>query len=141
MKRTPYHHFLNQSASVLFEKYEANYHLLPTWLMWLASHRFGKSEAILAAAEHDLGVGLSGRGLGAVPAAGGDGWRFFLLRWCCLPANPIVMDYYRRLVGMGRRSRSLPGDFARCLAIDSLGRESLMALSVLCNLTFPGTCW
>jgi len=35
--------YLNQSASVLFQQYNASYHVLHTWAQWLAIHLLGIS--------------------------------------------------------------------------------------------------
>ncbi|HOQ44765.1 MAG TPA: hypothetical protein PLA43_08455 [Bryobacteraceae bacterium] len=130
-----YHLFLNQKAAVLFEKYDAAYHVLHTWASWLAVHKFGKSEAILrlpsmvAGLFYLVGVGVLCKRITA------DRWRF-LAAVVLLSANPLVADYLSAARGYGAALAFFVWAFDALLSHRPARASALMALSVACNLTF-----
>lgn len=134
-----YHLFLNQKATVLFERYDAAYHVLHTWASWLAVHKFGKSEAILrlpgmiAALFYLAGIGVLCRRLL------GDNWKF-PIGVILLSANPLIADYLSAARGYGSALAFFVWAFDALYTNRPVRASIFLALSVACNLTFvvPG---
>jgi len=130
-----YHLFLNQKAAVLFQRYDASYHVLHTWACWLVVHKFGKSEAIIRLPSMLAGlVYLAGAGA-LVRRLAGDGWRF-PVGVVLLSANPLVADYLSAARGYGPALAFFVWAFYALLSGRAVRAGVLLALSVACNLTF-----
>ena len=130
-----YHLFLNQKASVLFQRYDASYHVLQTWASWLAVHKFGKSEPVLRLPSMVAGLFyLAGAGRLCRRLAG-DGWGF-PVGAVLLSANPLVADYLSAARGYGGALAFFAWAFDALLAGRLAPAGILLALSVACNLTF-----
>ena len=131
-----YHLFLNQKGEVLFQKYDAAYHVLHTWLTWLAVHRFGKSEIVMRLPSVIAGMAyLAGAGVLARRVAG-SGWKF-TAGAVLLSANPLLADYLSMARGYGAALAFFVWGFIALLDGKHLVRASvLFGLSVACNLTF-----
>lgn len=130
-----YHLFLNQKAAVLFEKYDAAYHVLHTWASWLAVHKFGKSEAILRLPSMVAGLFYLAGVAVLCKRITADRWRF-LAAVVLLSANPLVADYLSAARGYGAALAFFVWAFDALLFHRPARASALMALSVACNLTF-----
>jgi hypothetical protein len=130
-----YHLFLNQKAAVLFDRYDAAYHVLHTWAGWLAVHKFGKSEAILrlpsmlAGLFYLAGIAVLCRRITR------NGWRF-LAGVVLLSAHPLVADYLSAARGYGAALAFFVWAFDALLSHRPVRAGVFLALSVACNLTF-----
>lgn len=130
-----YQLFVNQKFRDLFVRFDAAYHVLHTWLTWIAVHLLGKSEAILRLPSMVCGVwylvGCFKLSQRILPA----GWSR-LAALVLLTAHPLIFDYLSAARGYGAALACFAWALVALLDGNALWGAALLALSTSCNLTF-----
>jgi hypothetical protein len=127
--------FLQPDIGILFQQYNASYHVLHTWASWFSLHLLGTSE--IAARLPSVIAGLLYLWIAGVLSRRllGGGWRM-LFGVILLSASPLVADYLSIARGYGAALAFFAWGFDSLLADRARRAAILFALSVCANLTF-----